>query len=91
MHLYREKGFVFPLKQREPPHLLKIFHTQRPFSVLTLLAFGDEMYYICTEIWEEPRLPPFFVTFPLKSGILEAHLGKIRGRQRKIRGRQSKI
>ena len=35
--------------------------------------------------------PPFFVTFPLKSRILEAHPGKIRGRQRKIRGRQSKI
>ncbi|MDD7727096.1 MAG: hypothetical protein PUJ30_04250, partial [Bacteroidales bacterium] len=67
------------------------FHTQRPFSVLTLLAFGDEMYYICIEIWEEPRLPPFFVTFPLKTGISEAHPGKIRGRQRKIRGRQSKI
>ena len=47
----------------------KIFHTQSGFSVLTLLAFGDEMYYICIEIWEEPRLPPFFVTFPLKSGI----------------------
>ena len=78
MHLYREKRFVFPLKQREPPHLPKnIFHTQRPFSVLTLLAFGDEKYYICTEIWEEPRLPPFFVTFPLKSGILEAHPVKI--------------
>ena len=29
------------------------------------------MYYICTEIWEEPRLPPFFVTFPLKTAILE--------------------
>ena len=55
----------------------KIFHTQGSFSVLTLLAFGDEKYYICTEIWEEPRLPPFFVTFPLKSGILGAHLGKI--------------
>ena len=55
----------------------KIFHTQRPFSVLTLLAFGDEMYYICTEIWEEPRFLPFFVTFPLKTGILEAHPGKI--------------
>ena len=55
----------------------KIFHTQRPFSVLTLLAFGDEMYYICTEIWEEPRLPPFFVTFPLKTGDLEALPGKI--------------
>ena len=49
------------------------------------------MYYICTEIWEEPRLPPFFVTFPLKSGDLGAHPGKIRGRQRKIRGRQRKI
>ena len=49
------------------------------------------MYYICIEIWEEPRLPPFFVTFPLKSGDLEAHPGKIRGRQRKIRGRQRKI
>ena len=47
----------------------KFFHTQGVISVLTLLAFGDEMYYICTEIWEEPRLPPFFVTFPLKSGI----------------------
>ena len=35
------------------------------------------MYYIYIEIWEEPRLPPFFVTFPLKSGILGAHLGKI--------------
>ena len=35
------------------------------------------MYYICIEIWEEPRLPPFFVTFPLKSGILEAHPGKL--------------
>ncbi|MDD6537594.1 MAG: hypothetical protein PUF26_00540, partial [Bacteroidales bacterium] len=61
------KRGVFPSKHP------KIFHTQRPFSVLTLLAFGDEKYYICTEIWEEPRLPPFFVTFPLKSGILEAH------------------
>ena len=27
MHLYREKGFVFPLKQREPPHLPKTFST----------------------------------------------------------------
>ena len=51
--------------------LQNIFHTQGGFSVLTLLAFGDEMYYICIEIWEEPRLPPFFVTFPLKTGILE--------------------
>ena len=63
MHLYREKGESF-LQSAS-----KIFHTQRPFSVLTLLALGDEMYYICIEIWEEPRLPPFFVTFPLKSGI----------------------
>ena len=100
MHLYREKGVVFPSKH--PP---KIFHTQGGFSVLTLLAFGNEKYYICTEIWEEPRLPPFFVTFPLKSGILEAHLGKIclplvflclpqvliRGRQRKIMRREGKI
>ena len=46
-----------------------IFHTQGDISVLTLLAFDDEMYYICIEIWEEPRLPPFFVTFPLNSGI----------------------
>ena len=51
---------------RIPSH---IFHTQGGFSVLTLLAFGDEMYYICIEIWEEPRLPPFFVTFPLKTAI----------------------
>ena len=51
---------------RIPSHF---FHTQSPFSVLTLLAFEDGMYYICTEIWEEPRLPLFFVTFPLKSGI----------------------
>ena len=63
------------------------------------------MYYICTEIWEEPRLPPFFVTFPLKSGVLEAHPVKIclplvflclpqiliRGRQRKIMRREGKI
>ena len=83
----------------------KIFHTQRPFSVLTLLAFGDEKYYICTEIWEEPRLPPFFVTFPLKTGILEAHPVKIclpliflclpqiliRGRQSKTARREGKI
>ena len=54
-----------------------LFHTQRPFSVLTLLAFGAEKYYICTEIWEEPRLLPFFVTFPLKTAILGAHPGKI--------------
>ena len=53
------------------------FHTQGVISVLTLLAFGDEKYYICTEIWEEPRLPPFFVTFPLKTAILGAHPGKI--------------
>ena len=51
------------------PTASKIFHTQGVISVLTLLAFGNEMYYICTEIWEEPRLPPFFVTFPLKTGI----------------------
>ena len=63
------------------------------------------MYYICIEIWEEPRLPPFFVSSPLKSGILEAHPGKIclpliflclpliliRGRQRKIMRRVGKI
>ena len=49
---------------------LPIFSTPKAvFSVLTLLAFGDEMYYICTEIWEEPRLLPFFVTFPLKTGF----------------------
>ena len=46
-----------------------LFHTQSVISVLTLLSFGSEMYYICIEIWEEPRLPPFFVTFPLKSGF----------------------
>ena len=82
-----------------------IFHTQRPFSVLTLLAFGDGMYYICTEIWEKPRLLPFFVTFPLKMGVLGAHPGKIclpliflclpqiliRGRQRKTTRREGKI
>ena len=81
------------------------FHTQRPFSVLTLLAFGDEMYYICIEIWEEPRLPLFFVTFPLKTAILGAHPGKIclplilicllliliRGRQSKFMRRVGKI
>ena len=54
-----------------------VFHTQGGFSVLTLLAFGDEMYYICTEIWEKPRLLPFFVTFPLKTGVLGAHPVKI--------------
>ena len=54
-----------------------LFHTQRPFSVLTLLAFGDEKYYICIEIWEEPRLPLFFVTSPLKTAILGALPGKI--------------
>ena len=32
--------------------------------------------------------PPFFRHFPFKIGDLEAHPGKIRGRQRKIRGRQ---
>ena len=83
----------------------KIFHTQGGFSVLTLLAFGDEKYYICTEIWEEPRLLPFFVTFPLKSGILGAHPVKIclplvflclpqiliRGRLRKTTRREGKI
>ena len=68
-----------------------IFHTQGDISVLTLLAFDDEMYYICIEIWEEPRLLLFFRHFPFKIGDLEAHPGKIRGRQRKIRGRQRKI
>ena len=41
------------------------------------------MYYICTEIWEEPRLPPFFVTFPLKTGVLGAHIRKTRCASRK--------
>ena len=27
MYLYREKGFVFPSKQREPSHLPKTFST----------------------------------------------------------------
>ncbi|WP_235387297.1 hypothetical protein, partial [Prevotellamassilia timonensis] len=40
MHLYREKVLSFLQSTK------KIFHTQRPFSVLTLLAFGDEKYYI---------------------------------------------
>ena len=35
--------------------------------------------------------PLFFVTFPLKSGILEAHPGKIRGRQSKTARREGKI
>ena len=35
--------------------------------------------------------PPFFRHFPFKIGDLEAHPGKIRGRQRKIRGRERKI
>ena len=48
-----------------------------PFSVLTVLAFGDEMHYICIEKREKPRLLPFFVTFPLKTGVLGAHPGKI--------------
>ena len=88
-----------------PQSTPQIFHTQGGFSVLTLLAFGDEKYYICTEIWEEPRLLPFFVTFPLKSGVLEALPVKIclplvflclpqiliRGRQRKIMRREGKI
>ena len=99
MHLYREKGVSFPQSTQN------IFHTQGGFSVLTLLAFGDEKYYICTEIWEEPRLLPFFVTFPLKSGVLEAHPVKIclplvflclpqiliRGRLRKTTRREGKI
>ena len=71
MHLYREKGGAFPQSTQN------IFHTQGGFSVLTLLAFGDEKYYICTEIWEEPRLLPFFVIFPLKTGFLGAHPVKI--------------
>ena len=54
----------------------KIFHTQGGFSVLTLLAFGDEKYYICTEIWEEPRLPPFFRHFPFKIGDFRSAFGK---------------
>ena len=54
-----------------------LFHTQGGFSVLTLLAFGDEKYYICIEIWEEPRLLPFCFTSPLKTGVLGAHPGKI--------------
>ena len=37
----------------------KIFHTQRGLSVFTRIDFGDEKYYICIEIWEEPRRPPF--------------------------------
>ena len=99
MHLYREKGLSFLQSNH------KIFHTQGGFSVLTLLAFGDEKYYICIEIWEEPRLLPFFVTFPLKSGILGAHPVKIclpliflclpqiliRGRQSKTARRIGKI
>ena len=99
MHLYREK--VLSILHTAS----KIFHTQRPFSVLTLLAFGDEKYYICTEIWEEPRLPPFFRYFPFKIGDLGAHPVKIclpliliclpliliRGRQSKIMRREGKI
>ena len=56
------------------------------------------MYYICIEIWEEPRLPPFFVTFPLKTAILERSQEKLGAHPVKIcllliliRGRQSKI
>ena len=53
-----------------------VFHTQGGFSVLTLLAFGDEKYYICIEIWEEPRLPPFFCHFPFKIGVFRSASGK---------------
>ena len=65
-------------------------HPRRYFGFNTSCFWRRNVLYLYRDMGGASA-PPFFRHFPFKIGDLEAHPGKIRGRQRKIRGRQSKI
>ena len=72
-------------------HRLKHFpHPRRYFGFNTSCFWRRNVLYLYRDMGGA-EAPPFFRHFPFKIGDLEAHPGKIRGRQRKIRGRQRKI
>ena len=65
-------------------------HPKRYFGFNTSCFWRRNVLYLYRDMGGASA-PPFFRHFPFKIGDLEAHPGKIRGRQRKIRGRQRKI
>ena len=65
-------------------------HLRRFFGFNTSCFWRWNVLYLYRDMGGASA-PPFFRHFPFKIGDLEAHPGKIRGRQRKIRGRQRKI
>ena len=72
-------------------HRLQFFPHPTPFFGFNTSCFWRRnVLYLCRDMGGASA-PPFFRHFPFKIGDLEAHPGKIRGRQRKIRGRQRKI
>ena len=72
-------------------HRLQNFpHPKRYFGFNTSCFWRRNVLYLYRDMGGASA-PPFFRHFPFKIGDLEAHPGKIRGRQRKIRGRQRKI
>ena len=99
MHLYREKGVVIPSK------CLQNFPHPTPFFGFNTSCFWRRNVLYLYKDMGGASAPPFFVTLPLKSGILGAHPGKIclplilisllliliRGRQSKIMRRVGKI
>ena len=99
MHLFREKGVVFPSKH--PKHFP---HPRRFFGFNTSCFWRRKVLYLYRDMGGASA-PPFFRHFPFKIGVLEAHPGKfclplvflclpqilIRGRQSKIMRRIGKI
>ena len=65
-------------------------HPRRYFGFNTSCFWRRNVLYLYRDMGGASA-PPFFCHFLFKNGVLGAHPGKIRGRQRKIRGRQSKI
>ena len=72
-------------------HRLQNFPHPTPFFGFNTSCFWRRNVLYLYRDMGGASAPPFFRHFPFKIGDLEAHPGKIRGRQRKIRGRQRKI
>ena len=65
-------------------------HPRRFFGFNTSCFWRWKVLYLYRDMGGVSAAP-FFSHFPFKIGDLEAHPGKIRGRERKIRGRERKI
>ena len=72
-------------------HRLQNFPHPRPFFGFNTSCFWRRNVLYLYRDMGGASAPPFFRHFPFKIGDLEAHPGKIRGRQRKTMRREGKI